>query len=121
MHSRTLLLVDDETMLLDLYLIGLKSLPYTLMQARGGLEALRMLDKETPALVVLDLAMPEIDGIQVLENIRDNERLAATKVVVLTAVPVMVDARVIELADEVLTKPIHMRDLQALIKTLLGD
>ena len=116
MQLKSILLVDDESVLLDLFSMALRSMPNPILRATGGLEALTIIDKERPTVIVLDLAMPDLDGIQVLENIRSNPKLSGVKVIILTAVPVMLDYRVVKLADEVLTKPIGMRALRQAIE-----
>ena len=116
MQLKSILLVDDESVLLDLFSMALRSMPNPILRATGGLEALTIIDKERPTVIVLDLAMPDLDGIQVLEIIRSNPKLSGVKVIILTAVPVMLDYRVVKLADEVLTKPIGMRALRQAIE-----
>ena len=116
MQLKSILLVDDESVLLDLFSMALRSMPNPILRATGGLEALTIIDKERPTVIVLDLAMPDLDGIQVLENIRSNPKLSGIRVIILTAVPVMLDYRVVKLADEVLTKPIGMHALRQAIE-----
>jgi len=119
MQLKSVLLVDDEVTLLDLFSVALRPLPNPILRATGGREALSILDKDRPGVVVLDLAMPDVDGIQVLESIRNDPKLLNTKVIILTAVPVMLDYRVVKLADEVLTKPIGMHALRQAIQSHL--
>jgi CheY-like chemotaxis protein len=119
MQSNAILLVDDEKILLELFTVGLRSLPYPLIKAAGGREALRILEQEKPALVVLDLAMPDITGLELLERIRADATLAETKVLILTAVPVMLTERSANMADAVLYKPVNMRDLSQTIQGML--
>jgi CheY-like chemotaxis protein len=119
MQLKSVLLVDDEAVLLDLFSVALRSLPNPILRATGGLEALNILDKDRPGVVVLDLAMPDLDGVRVLENIRNDPKLVHTKVIILTAVPIMLDYRVVNMADEVLTKPIGMHALRQAVQTYL--
>jgi DNA-binding response OmpR family regulator len=119
MPTNSILLVDDEKILLDLFMVGLRSLPFAIHKASGGREALQILEREKPALVVLDLAMPDISGLELLARIRADVTLAGTKVLILTAVPVLLDDRSANMADEVLYKPVNMRDLQYRIQNML--
>ncbi|MBX3083324.1 MAG: response regulator [Anaerolineae bacterium] len=119
MQLKSILLVDDEATLLDLFSVALRPLPNPILRATGGMEALTILDKDRPSVVVLDLAMPDVDGMQVLESIRNNPKLTHTKVIILTAVPVMIDYQVVKLADEVLTKPIGMHALRQAVQAHL--
>lgn len=120
MPTNSILLVDDEKILLDLFMVGLRSLPFALLKASGGREALQILEREKPALVVLDLAMPDISGLELLERIRADVTLAGIKVMILTAVPILLDDRSAKMADEVLYKPVNMRELQHRIQNMLA-
>jgi threonine synthase len=58
---------------------------YQIFEAAGGPEGLEMVRQHQPDLVLLDLMMPEVDGFEVLETIRGDEQLAATRIIVITA------------------------------------
>ena len=83
----TILLVDDNADLLALHTRAVQALVtnYDILQARNGHEALRVMQTVRPALVLLDLMMPELDGFGVLEAMRADERLRSIPVLVLTA------------------------------------
>jgi len=81
----TLLLVDDsEPALVQLKDILLEQ-GYRLLIARGGADALAIIDKELPDAIILDLMMPGVDGFAVLKSVRDAERSAKIPVLILTA------------------------------------
>lgn len=81
----TVLLVDDsEPAIIQLTDI-LTSEQFRVVSARGGAEALQLLEAEIPDAIVLDLMMPEVDGFQVLTTIRNNHRTSGIPVLVLTA------------------------------------
>ena len=82
----TILVVDNEPNTLDLHtrIVQSHSLSNRVLKARNGKEALDILGQETIDLVLLDLQMPEIDGFEVLEKMRANERTKNTSVIVVT-------------------------------------
>jgi CheY-like chemotaxis protein len=121
MAQKSILIVDDEKVLLDLFSMALRRLPYTVLTAISGREALDIFETETPVLVLLDLAMPEVNGIEVLRHMRNTPTLAGVKVIILTAVPVMLDSTTAGMADEVLAKPIKMRDLELAVERVLAS
>lgn len=114
-----ILLVDDEVDLLDLFGMYLGRLGCRIHKADGGQRALDILAQITPVLVVLDLAMPEVGGLEVLHAIRSDQRFNATKIAILTAVPVLLERDDHKLADAVLTKPITPRILEQSLRSLL--
>lgn len=113
------LLVDDEQDLLDLFGVILSRLPCELLKAAGGEEALNILATETPSLIVLDIAMPGVTGLDVLRAVRSNPRFDKTRIVVLTAVPIMLDRADTQLVDAILTKPITMLALDQAVRAAL--
>jgi CheY-like chemotaxis protein len=82
--------VDDEPGLLRLFTRLLERLECQPVAANGGTAALDILDQITPDLLILDLAMPEVNGYQVLQYVRGIPRLDTMKVMILTARPNMV-------------------------------
>jgi CheY-like chemotaxis protein len=114
------LLVDDEHDLLDLFGMLLSRLPCQIMKAAGGQEALNILETETPGVILLDIAMPGITGLDVLHAVRSNPRFEDTRIIVLTAVPVMVDQDDARLVDQILTKPVTMLTLEKAVRAALG-
>jgi CheY-like chemotaxis protein len=118
--SCQILLVDDEHDLLDLFGMLLNRLPCRILKAAGGQEALNILETETPGVILLDIAMPGITGLDVLRAVRSNPRFEATRIIVLTAVPVMVDQDDARLIDQMLTKPITMHALEKAVRAALG-
>ena len=119
-HVKTaeVLVVEDEVDVRRLVRVLLERAGHTVVEAANGLEALRRLEADAPDLIVLDVAMPELDGWQTLERIRD-----------LSDVPVlMLTARAGELdkvrglrsgADDYVTKPFGRQELLARVEALL--
>jgi len=68
------LVVDDEKNILKLYQAELEDEGYTVVTANSGKEAIEVFEKENPDIVTLDILMPDMDGIQVLRQIKEKSR-----------------------------------------------
>lgn len=86
------LIVDDEPGLLTLFASLVERLDCEAVVANSGLNAVGVLDQVTPDLMVLDLAMPQFSGVDVLRYARSLPRLANMRVIVLTARPNLLPA-----------------------------
>jgi two-component system alkaline phosphatase synthesis response regulator PhoP len=115
---KSILVVDDERNIVDLVRLYLEKEGYAVMAAADGEEALALHPRHDPDLVVLDLMLPKIDGLEVCREIR---RHADTPVLMLTARSDDIDAIVgLELgADDYVTKPFNPRALVARVKAIL--
>src|ERR687886_931722 len=82
----TVLICEDEPALRELIRVSLQG-PYEIAEADDGEEALAMARTQRPDLVILDVMMPRRNGLDVLRDLRSDESLAATPVIVLTAQP----------------------------------
>jgi two-component system alkaline phosphatase synthesis response regulator PhoP len=81
----SILLVDDEEDLLDLLQYALAREGYTVFTAADGVEGLRIAQAERPDLVVLDIMMPRMDGIELCRRLREDAHLRLTPILMLTA------------------------------------
>jgi len=116
--SKTILVVDDEERLVALLEAYLKKEGFRVVTAGNGKQAGEAARREKPDLIVLDIMMPEMDG---LEFLKEHRRRAETPVILLTA-RVEDDDRVVGLelgADDYLTKPFRPRELLARIRAVL--
>jgi len=114
----TILVVDDEPNIMELAKLYLEQEGYRVEGAGNGSEALSKLDAVNPALVVLDLMLPDIDGFEVCRQIR---KKSDVPILMLTARKEDIDKIVgLELgADDYLTKPFNPRELTARVKAVL--
>ena len=80
-----ILLVDDEEDILEFLSYNLRKEGYKIKTASNGKSALKILEKFNPDLIILDVMMPEMDGIEVCENIRKNEKNDDVLILFLTA------------------------------------
>ncbi|MFD1178366.1 response regulator transcription factor [Paenibacillus puldeungensis] len=118
MDNATLLLVDDEEEIIKLMQIYLKNEGYRLLTARDGMEALEIVTKEPIDLMVLDIMMPRMDGLEACIKIRETQKFPI----------IMLSAKGQELdkinglsvgADDYVTKPFSPLELLARIKSQL--
>jgi DNA-binding response OmpR family regulator len=118
MSSDTILVVDDEQNIVELATMYLEQEGYRVVSARDGQAALDRVRSERPALVVLDLMLPKVDGWEVCRRIRSDSDLP---ILMLTARDDDVDKIVgLELgADDYMTKPFNPRELVARVKAIL--
>lgn len=117
-----ILVVDDEPDALEILGFKLKEAGYTPILAKDGARALTAARDERPALIVLDLMLPEVDGLEVCKILRRDSATAAIPILMLTARAAEMD-RVIGLelgADDYVTKPFSPRELVLRIKKLLA-
>ena len=116
--QQTVLVVEDEASIASFVSLYLKNAGYSVRTAATGGDALTMAAAEQPALIILDLNLPDIDGIEVCRRIRKS---ADIPILMLTARDEDVD-KIIGLevgADDYLTKPFNPRELVARVKSVL--
>lgn len=114
-----ILIIEDDHEMLKMLERLLRHAPYTLMLALSASQALAILQETAPDLILLDLAMPGITGIDILRYVRAAEHLQPCKVIVITARPQMLPAAAKYGYDGVLMKPLHQNDLLQLIADVL--
>jgi DNA-binding response OmpR family regulator len=119
----TILIVDDEPPILDLVRFTLEDADVRVVEASDGAEALLLARQIKPDLVLLDVQMPRLDGLEVCRQLRLEPALARTPIVMLTAAGQEADrARGREAgADEYLTKPFSPLALLALVEALVPE
>lgn len=121
--KRHILVVDDEIGALTLIGIMLERGGFGVLKAKDAKSALSVLDQNTPDMIILDVMMPGMDGIELCKVIRDRHDTGATPILILSA---RGDAesimRGIEAgANDYLPKPILHHDLVAKVRSMLGQ
>jgi len=117
-QQQTVLVVEDEASIASFVSLYLKNAGYGVRTASTGTEALSAAASDSPSLIVLDLMLPDIDGIEVCKRIRQRSDVP---ILMLTARDEDVD-KIIGLevgADDYLTKPFNPRELVARVKSVL--
>ena len=121
--TKTLLVVDDSPSIRTLLRISLRKYPVRVILAEDGLDAWEILQDETPDLILMDLMMPRMDGLTLLDKIRADDRLAGTRCVVLSS---RRDDETYHAAFgkgvfTYLLKPVSVKDLEPVVQELLDS
>jgi len=117
-QAQTVLVVEDEASIASFVALYLKNAGYTVKAVANGTDALAQVEAEQPALIVLDLMLPDMDGIEVCRRIRQRRDVP---ILMLTARDEDID-KIIGLevgADDYMTKPFNPRELVARVKSIL--
>ncbi|GAB6100567.1 response regulator transcription factor [Halanaerocella petrolearia] len=119
--SAKILVVDDEENIVQLVKFNLEEKGYEVVTAYDGQQALEVVKKEDPDLMVLDLMLPEVDGFDICREIRKNDQFNKLPIIILSAKEEEVDKILgLELgADDYITKPFSPRELIARVKAVL--
>lgn len=118
MPNEKILMVEDEESILEAVRYSLDRDGYQVVTAQDGLTGLALSRNESPDLIILDIMLPNLDGIEICKEIR---KTSSTPIIMLTAKGEEID-RIIGLeigADDYITKPFSIRELIARIKGLL--
>ena len=121
MKKGTILVIDDEKDLIELVRYNLEKEGFDVIAATDGQSGLEVVKKHRPDLVMLDLMMPGLDGLQVCQRLRADPRSGRIPVIMLTAKATEAD-RVVGLelgADDYITKPFSPREVVARVKAVL--
>ena len=121
MSQRTLLVVEDDAALRETIVYNLRREGYLVLSAPDGVTALEVARQQPPALVLLDLMLPRLDGLDVCRQLRSRPETARTPILMLTARGEESDVVVgLEMgADDYVTKPFSWNELRARIRALL--
>lgn len=114
-----ILIIDDEPAVRDAYASKLRSNGYDVITASDGREGVQLFDLEQPDLIVLDMVMPEMDGLAVVRRVRE---LSQTPILIFTAQATKEDEVIQGLeagADEYLVKPVRLNEFVARVQALL--
>ena len=121
MNNSTILVVDDELDILEFVGYNLRKEGYIVLTANNGLTAIEIAQEKTPDLVILDVMMPDMDGIETCERMRAIPKLTNTIITFLTARSEDYSqiAGLEAGADDYITKPIRPKVLLSSVKALL--
>ncbi len=116
-----ILIVDDNPANLDIFQTRLAAQGYEILTASDGEEALAVAREKQPDLILLDIMMPKLSGIEVCRRLKDDSSQPFTPIVMVTAMadPKDVVAGLEAGADEYLTKPVDQTALVARVKSML--
>lgn len=117
----TILIVDDESIARDILEGYLASEGYNIVHAKDGFQALRRLERHQPDLVILDVMMPHMDGLEVCRRIKSDKRWRKVPVILITAFwdQQQMDWGIEAGAESFLPKPLDGNDLRTQVRLLL--
>jgi CheY-like chemotaxis protein len=120
-HPPTLLLAEDSEANITLLSDYLTAMHYRVIVARNGGEAIERAQEERPAIILMDIQMPEMDGLEATRQIRADATLDTVPIIALTALTMPGDReRCLEAGiNEYLGKPVSLKYLVQIIETLL--
>ena len=116
--AKRILLAEDEVALRDFVSRNLRARGFEVLEASNGLEAVALWERENPHLLILDVMMPRMDGLEVCRRVREH---SALPIIVLTALDSESDkVSALDLgADDYLTKPFGVEELLARVRAVL--
>jgi DNA-binding response OmpR family regulator len=121
-NLKCILCVEDEPEMIDLIRLILGRRGFEVKGATGGVEGLRMVRDEKPDLILLDLMMPDMDGWEVYQQIKADEKTKDIPVIVVTAKAQSIDKVLglhIAKVDDYIAKPFSPQDLLSSIERVL--
>lgn len=121
LSNASILLVDDNLQNLELMQAYLESLPCRLRTAKDGVEAIELIERACPDLVLLDVMMPRMSGFEVCQKIKSNPATRDVVVIMVTALHEVGDfERAVECGtNDFITKPVNKLELLTRVRSLL--
>jgi DNA-binding response OmpR family regulator len=122
-NLKCILCIEDEPEMIDLIRLILGRRGFDVKGANGGVEGLQMIRQEMPDLVLLDLMMPDMDGWEVYQQMKADERTKGIPVIVVTAKAQSIDKVLglhIAKVDDYIAKPFSPQDLMNSVEKVLS-
>lgn len=121
--AKKILVVDDEPDMLDLATVRLKKLGYEVIEAVDAEEALSILQKDIPDLILLDLLLPKIQGDELCKKLKADDKFKHIPVILFTASAIRLSfsEKIKEMgADDCIMKPFEPEELLSKVKKFIG-
>jgi CheY-like chemotaxis protein len=115
------LIVDDNWFVRDVSALTLRQVGYQVSEAANGEEALLMLASQNFDLLILDLWMPKVDGLAVLDRMQKHPNRDRMRILVLTANPHLATPQVVTAADHVMIKPLDIHEMARFARRAQND
>jgi len=121
-RTRSVLVVDDELDTVEMLVEMMHLSGYDVFRSSGGRQAIQLVTRKRPDVVLLDLMMPDVSGLDVLRYIRHDPRLKDIPVIILSArcTPSEIQSGLDAGADLFLTKPVGCEDLRSAVEEVVG-
>ena len=116
-----ILVVEDDVLVLSLLQKILERAGYRTLRAEDGSSALQILEEQQPDLIVLDLFLPGMNGLELLKFVKQNDRLKHTPIVVVSAHPNVAPEVYDSGVERILIKPVQPDELRETVRTLLEE
>src|SRR5687768_12568196 len=100
MTKKNILVVDDNQDITDMVVSMLETSPYTCVTANSGKDCLRILQDQKFDLILLDMAMPDMSGLDVLKKLKDTDTISQNKIVLFTASPMYTEMDLRKIKEE---------------------
>jgi len=122
MSQKTVLIIEDEEDAADMFAEMMRVSGYRVLKTSSSMPALTMMGAEKPNVVILDIMMPEVSGLDILRQMRQDPELSNIPVVVVSAKSMPADIKIgMEAgASMYLTKPVGFSELKEAIERVLG-
>ncbi|MEW6312182.1 MAG: response regulator [Pseudomonadota bacterium] len=117
----TVLVVDDEYLIVEVLTLALEDAGFMVTQASNGMKALDALHREGPSLVVCDYMMPLMNGLELATEIRKRPEWAHLPIVLMSGGHAGLASKAPELFDHILQKPFNIAQFVELVIELVGD
>ena len=121
--AKTVLIVEDNELNMKLFHDLLEARGYNILQTREGMEALRLARQHRPDLILMDIQLPEVSGLEVTKWIKEDDELRSIPIIAVTAFAMKGDEEKIREGgcEAYLSKPISVTKFIETVKAYLGD
>ena len=121
--AKTVLIVEDNELNMKLFHDLLDAQGYRTIQTRDGMEALELARKHKPDMILMDIQLPEVSGLEVTKWLKDDDELCAIPVIAVTAFAMKGDEERIRQGgcEAYISKPISVSGFLKTVKTFVGD
>ncbi|MFN2466289.1 MAG: response regulator transcription factor [Candidatus Dormibacteria bacterium] len=119
--THTVMLVDDDPQLRHVVSMFFELEGYNVVEAKDGGEAITLLGQYVPDVILLDLMMPDVSGLEVCRHVRATKILKDVPVVVFTAAEIKEEELRLAGADRFITKPYSLDGLRGVVRSLIKD
>ena len=119
--AKKILIVDDQRELVEAMKMRFEDAGYDVFEAYDGKECLEKARKELPDLIIMDVAMPQMDGYEAVREIKGDDAIKKIPIFILTGKDQMEDIFKIEGIQEYILKPFDYKVLLGMVKKLFGE
>ncbi len=120
-QGKQIFIAEDNTDMQEIYRTIFVGLTDSIHLVKDGIEAIAYLSTNTPNLMILDINMPGMSGLEVLRQIKQEDRFADVKTIIVTANAPAINSEISSLADLFVTKPVDVFHLKLLAERLLSQ